>query len=274
MKRTIITCIPIGISILAGLLLLGCSKNKHPEVIVTGASTIYPIIQMMSEEFGASLKLSIVAQGGGSTRGFEDCVQGRSDLGAMARELSEAEASEVEVFPIALDGVGIVVHADNPIRKITTAQLHRIYRKEIDQWSDLGGKSEEIFVVNKAEGHATLQVFLEHTGLTREELKVDAVAGDNAQVIRIVASSKNAIGYVSLGEVIHSKEIGIPLRLLELDGIEANLSNVASGTYPIFRRLYLISKGQPTAGSREIIDFLSTPPGIKIIERCQYVPIP
>jgi len=125
MKRMIVACMPIGVSILAGLLLLGCSRTEHPKVIVTGASTIYPIIQMMSEQFGDSLNLTIIAQTGGSTRGFEDCVQGRSNLGAMARELSKAEASEVEAFPIALDGVGIVVHAENPIRKITTDQLRR-----------------------------------------------------------------------------------------------------------------------------------------------------
>ena len=70
---------------------------------------------MAAEELRRTKGLNVMGQGGGSTRGFEDCIAGRNSLGAMARELTPEEKAQVIAFPIAYDGVGIVVHASNQI---------------------------------------------------------------------------------------------------------------------------------------------------------------
>ena len=55
---------------------------------------------------------------------------------------------------------------------------------------------------------------MNYTGLKIEEVKADVVGGNNAQIIRIVRNMKQTIGYVSMGEVIHSIKIGEPLQLI------------------------------------------------------------
>ena len=85
-------------------------------------------------------------------------------MGAMAREPTAEEMAQITAFPIAYDGIGIVVHASNPIRGMTTRDLRRIYRKEVRRWTAFGGRDADIMVVTKAEGHATLETFLAHTG--------------------------------------------------------------------------------------------------------------
>src|SRR3977135_1373219 len=187
-----------------------------------------------------------MGQGGGSTRGFEDCIAGRNSLGAMARELTPEEKAKVIAFPIAYDGVGIVVHASNQIAGVATDDLRRIYRKQITNWSDFGGQNDRIVVVHKAEGHALREVFMNYTGLTPAEMMryTDVTAGDNAQVIRVIANTKNAIGYVSLGEVIKAAESGLPVRLVRFNNIEPVMENVTNKTYPLFHPLSLISKGE------------------------------
>lgn len=253
----------------------GCGKDEvRPRIVVSGASTVFPIVEASRERLGRDYNLDIVAQTGGSTRGFEDCINGRNDLGAMAREPTPEEARQIALFPIAYDGVGIVVNAENPLDAITTEQLRRIYRKQERDWRAFTNWDREITVVNRAEGHATLETFLEHTGLSRDDIKPDAVGGDNAQIIRLVANSKSAIGYVSVGEVIHAREIGIPVRLLTLNGIEPTLAHIADKTYPMFRRLYLVAKGAPSAHSRVLIDFFRTEAGQQIVREAKYVPIP
>lgn len=249
------------------------AADAAPHVRVTGASTVYPIVVMAGEELQRTRGLKVDAQAGGSTRGFEDTVAGRNDLGAMAREPTPEEDAQVLKFPIAQDGVGIVVHASNPVPGVTTEDLRHIYRKEVRNWRKLGGDDAEIIVVNKAAGHATLETFLQHTGLDREELAFDVVAGDNAQVIRVVSNTANAIGYVSMGEVIHSIEDGVPLRLIPLDGVEPTLGAVKSGQYPMYRTLYLVSLKEPQGASRDLLDFLSSEDGRKVIERGNYVPL-
>ena len=267
-------------SLIFGCLLFGaifqssCSRAEHPKLRVTGASTVYPIVQMAAEVLTAQHNVEVEAHAGGSTRGFEDTIAGRNDMGAMARELTAEERSQVVSFPIAYDGVGIALHSDNPLVDLTTDQLRAIYRKEITNWKDLGGADQEIVVINKAEGHATLESFLNHTGLDRRELNVDVVAGDNAQVIRSVTSSAAGIGYVSIGEAIHAAQIGMPIKLVRLDGIEPSLDRVADHSYPIFRTLYLVSKAEPEGPSKLLLDFLGGPEGHEIIKRGKYVPLP
>ena len=266
----------LALAATVGVFASGCKRPAGAEnrIRISGASTIYPIVVMAGEALAASgSDLRIEAQAGGSSRGFEDTVAGRNDLGAMAREPSPEELQQVLRFPIAYDGVGVVVHASNPLTRITTAELRRIYRQEVDNWQALGGADEPIVAVTKAAGHATLETFLEHTGLDRSELRVDVVGGDNAQVIRVVANSPGAVGYVSLGEVAHSIEVGMPLRLLELDGVAPTLDNVAARSYPMFRVLYLVSKGEPRGASRAFLDFLGSAEGRQIIEQGKYVPL-
>ena len=101
----------------------------------------------------------------------------------------------------------------------------------------------------------------------------DVTAGDNAQVIRVIANTANAIGYVSLGEVIKAAEAGQPVRLVKLNGIEPVMENVTNKTYPLFHPLYLISKGEPQGGSRVLLDFLRSPEGKAIIRQGNYVPL-
>lgn len=265
-----------ALAVVAGLVLLSATAGcRRPEtanrVRVSGASTVYPIVVMAGEALRAG-EVLVEAQAGGSTRGFEDTVAGRNDLGAMARDPTAEEAAQIITFPIALDGVGIVVHASNPLPAISTGELRRIYTKELASWRQLGGTETPIVAVGKAAGHATLETFLDHTGLDRDHLAVDVVAGDNAQVIRVVANTPGAIGYVSLGEVVHGIEAGMALRLVPLDGVAPTLQAVADGRYPMSRTLFLVSRGEPTGASRKLIDFLRSDPGRAVIERGRYVP--
>jgi phosphate transport system substrate-binding protein len=253
----------------------GCRRPQAEQIVVTGASTVYPIVQMAAEELRRTKGLNVMGQGGGSTRGFEDCIAGRNSLGAMARELTPKEKAQVIAFPIAYDGVGIVVHASNPIVAVTTEQLQKIYRKQITNWSDFGVQNASIVVVHKGEGHALREVFMNYTGLKPDEMTkfTDVTAGDNAQVIRVIANTANAIGYVSLGEVIKAAEAGQHVRLVKFNGIEPVMENVTNKTYPLFHPLYLISKGEPKGGSRVLLDFLRSPEGKAIIRQGNYVPL-
>jgi phosphate transport system substrate-binding protein len=267
--------LPASFTVAALLLGTACHRRQPDQIVVTGASTVYPIVQMAAEELRRTKGLDVLAQGGGSTRGFEDCIAGRNNLGAMARELTPQEKARVLAFPIANDGVGIVVHKTNEIAGVTTDELRQIYRKQITHWSRFGGRNERIVVVHKAEGHALREVFMNHTGLAPDEMTrhTDVTAGDNAQVIRVIANTANAIGYVSLGEVIKAAEANQPVRLAKLNGIEPVMENLTNKTYPLSHPLYLISKGEPQGGSRVLLDFLRSPEGRAIIRQGNYVPL-
>jgi phosphate transport system substrate-binding protein len=254
-----------------------CRRPQASErVVVTGASTLYPIVQMAAEELRRTNGLDVVAQATGSGPGLADCEAGRNDLGAVARDLTPEEKTKVMVFPIGYDAIGIVVNKKNQIAAVTTEELGKIYRRKITTWSSLNGQDSPIKLVHRAPEHATRGVFMKYVGLTEEDMQKfppDIVAGPNAQVILEVANNPAAIGYVSLGEAIKAADSGVAVRPITFNGIEPVMDNVYNRTYPLYHSLNLVSKREPTGGSRVLLDFLRGPEGKAIIRRGNYVPM-
>jgi phosphate transport system substrate-binding protein len=190
-----------------------------------------------------------------------------------SRELSPEESRGLSVHRIAHDGVAMIVHASNPLAAIEKDDVVRIYRGELASWAELGSGAGEITVVNKAEGRATLAVFLEHFGLKNSEIRADAVIGDNAQGVRLVAGDPRAIAYISIGEALSARERGESIRLLALDGVEPTEGKIADGSYPLRRSLFLLFPSEPGETGRKILRHLASERGREILGRSGFVPV-
>jgi phosphate transport system substrate-binding protein len=188
-----------------------------------------------------------------------------------SRDLRPEELEGIVAHPLAYDGIAVIVHSDNPISGLDSDQVRRIFRGEIQSWDELGGAALEPLVVNKAEGRATLDVFLSYFELENKEIQADAVIGDNAQGVRLVSGNPAAIGYVSIGEAIHAKDRGVPIKLIELSGVVPTLANVEQGIYPVRRTLYILFD-EIRDQDRRVIDFLSGDEGRSIINELKFVP--
>lgn len=242
------------------------NKNElSGKLIITGSSTIAPLVSEIAKRFEAQHSdVRIDVQMGGSSRGISDVREGISDIGMASRSLKENE-EELFAFPIAFDGITIIVHKDNPVTDLTDEQIISIYTGKITNWIEVGGNNAPITVVNKAEGRATLELFLEHFRLKNSEIKPHVIIGDNEQGVKTVAGNHNAIGYVSIGTAEYDSSIGVPIKLLPLNGISASIENIRNGTFPIYRPLNLITKSPPEglikafieyAGSNEVADII------------------
>ena len=53
--------------------------------------------------------------------------------------------------------------------------------------------------------------------------------------------------------------------MISIDGASPSKENIASGKYPLYRPLYLVSKGQPQGDIKHFIDFALSSEGQKII---------
>lgn len=254
-------------------LLISCGARED-RYLVTGSSTVAPILQKAAERLGeldAGLKIDV--QTGGSTRGILDTHNGANDAGMASRDLTPEESLGIETWPVAYDGVAVIVHADNPVERLTREEVRSVFTRASKSWSELGGETVDTMVVNKAEGRATLDVFLQYTGLENREIEPHVVIGDNAQGIRLVSGNTAAIGYVSIGEALHSVERGVPIKLVEIDGVAPTLENVASGTFPLRRTLYLLFAGELDESDRTLTGFLASAAGREVIEELKFVPV-
>jgi phosphate transport system substrate-binding protein len=139
----------------------------------------------------------------------------------VSRALSDRER-DLQGFPIARDGVAIVVHKDNPVRALTNQQIRDIYTGRTTRWISVGGADAAIAVVSRQEGRGSSDLFTDYFDLEYGEIRAQLVAGDNASALTAVADRPEAIVYVSVGEAEQRAQAGAPLRLLSLDGVEAS----------------------------------------------------
>ena len=178
----------ISIATALGLGLASCvNSNTQQKLVLTGSSTVAPLVSEMAKRFESNhLEVRIDVQTGGSSRGIADVREGLADLGMASRSL-KPEESDLQVFTIAFDGIGIVLHKENSISSLDRGQILEIYRGEVDNWQDIGGSDAEITVINKAEGRGTLEVFLEYLQIENSQIQADSIVGDNQQGIKTVA---------------------------------------------------------------------------------------
>jgi phosphate transport system substrate-binding protein len=243
------------------------------KLVLTGASTIAPLAGEIARRFETLHPgVRVDVQTGGSARGIHDSRKGIADIGMVSRML-KPEEQDLQAHTIAWDGVGIILHASNPIAALSRQQLIDIYTGKIINWKAVGGREAPITVVNKAEGRSTLELFLNYLKLKNSDIKPHVIIGDNSQGIKTVAGNPNAIGYVSIGTAEYETEHGTPIKLLPLDGIAATVANVRNGTFPLSRPLNLVTQALPKELARQFIEFSRSKQIYDLVEAQYFVPV-
>lgn len=263
------------IPLLAVGLVLSCtrSENSSAKLVLTGSSTLAPLVAEIGKRFESLHPgVRVNVQTGGSSRGVADVRSGLADIGMASRPLMDTER-DLRAFAIARDGICIVVHRNNSVETLSDEQVVAIYTGAIENWKQVGGGDAPITVVNKAEGRATLGLFLRYFALKNTDIKPDVVIGDNEQGIKTVAGNPDAIGYVSIGTAEYDATHGIAIKLLPVNGVAATLDNVGDGSFPLSRPLNLVTKTEPTGLAREFIEFARSQQVHDIIKEQYFVPL-
>jgi phosphate transport system substrate-binding protein len=243
------------------------------KLVLTGSSTVAPLAAEIGKRFESKHPgVRVDVQTGGSSRGVTDARQGLADIGMASRALKDDE-KDLQAFPIAQDGICIILHKNNPVSKLDDKQVVDIYSGKVTNWKEVGGKDAKITVVNKAEGRSTLELFLHYFKMNAPEIKAHVVIGDNQQGIKTVAGNPNAIGYVSIGSAEYDAKAGVPIKLLPMAGVAASIENVRTKKFPLSRPLNLVLKSKPEGLAKEFIDFARSKEVNDIVKEQFFVPL-
>lgn len=243
------------------------------KLVITGSSTLAPLIAEIGKRFESlHPKVRVDVQTGGSSRGVADTRQGLADIGMVSRTM-KAEEKDLHAFPVARDGVGVILHKENPVRSLTDEHVIAIYTGKTTNWKDVGGKDAAITVVNKAEGRSTLELFLHYFKLNNTDIKAQVIIGDNEQGVKTVAGNRNAIGYVSIGTAEYDESQGVPIKLLPVGAVAASTETVRNGTFPLSRPLHIITRTPPVGLAEAFIDFAQSKAIHDIITQQYFVPL-
>lgn len=263
----------IAVALLPGL--HSCAPSPiaaTDSLVITGSSTVAPLINEIGKQYERDFGIRVDVQTGGSSRGIADTRSGAADIGMVSRTLTEKE-SDLQAHQVALDGIAIIVHQDNPVQELSQDQIKKIFSKRVTQWSEVGAQDSPITVVNKAEGRSTLEVFQSFFKFEPKEIQSDVIIGDNQQGIKTVAANPNAIGYVSIGAAQVEIQRGEPLKLLPMNGVDPTLAHVKDATYPLSRTLNIVTKGQPSQSIQQFVDYATSNRVTKLVGDQQLIPV-
>ncbi|MDQ6992227.1 MAG: phosphate ABC transporter substrate-binding protein [Mariprofundus sp.] len=242
-------------------------------LVLTGSSTVAPLALEIGKRFEKlNQGVRVDVQTGGSSRGVNDARMKLADIGMASRAL-KANESDLTAIKIANDGITIILHSSNRVANLSDEQIVAIYTGKIRNWREVGGSDQPITVVNKAEGHSTLELFLHHFHLKNSQVKADAVIGDNEQGIKTVAANRGAIGYVSIGTASYDAEHGVPIQLLPMNGVTATIEHVRDASFPLSRPLNLVVNGKPGELAQRFINFARSPAVTDLVESLYFVPL-
>jgi phosphate transport system substrate-binding protein len=245
----------------------------HGRITLSGSSTIAPLASEIGKRFEATYPgVRVDVQAGGSSRGVADTRRGIAHIGMVSRALDAGE-DDLTAHRIAMDGVAIILHADNAVRQLTDRQIVDIYTGAVTNWSAVGGANATITVVNKAEGRSTLELFATHFAIAREKIEASVVIGENLHGVRTVAGDPHAIGYVSVGTAEFEKSKGVPIKLLPMNGVEPTTAAVRQGRFPLARPLNLVTVGPRTPLVDAFLAMAASPAVADLVEAQFFVPV-
>lgn len=141
-----------------------------------------------------------------------------------------------DVADIALDALVFYVSANNPVTELTSAQLRSIYTGKITNWSEVGGRDEEILAFQRYDWSATQSALEELVlgGASPAEPVYDYIRmsdGTAAKSVAVFDGSDGAIGFTTLYEA-ESMGLADGYRILRVDGADATAETVSGGEYP------------------------------------------
>jgi phosphate transport system substrate-binding protein len=205
-----------------------------------------------------------------------------AELGISEEERDENYVDHV----VGRDGQPVFVSQnvyDNGVTQLTGEEVRGIYQGEINNWSEVGGPDQEIYVIGRAEGSGTDTSFrLNMLGDADASMEVDTRKGQNQQVKTVMQQNDGAIGYMALafqGEGIAPVAIDFDGTLYEPDKDAEN--TIFDSDYPLNRDLHMytrINDETPDGTDMREAAFLNmflTDFGQQVfVEGVEYIPLP
>ncbi|MBI5534270.1 MAG: phosphate ABC transporter substrate-binding protein [Deltaproteobacteria bacterium] len=222
----------------ACLLLSSCQSRKAPDsLLIAGSTTMEAYVQPLSEAFARKHPQSnVVCDEGGAAAGLIALKRGAIDVAMLSRDVwADEDDIHLRDYLIARDGVAIVVHPDNPVKRIQLKQLTGVFAGQITSWKDLGGADLPIVVLDLERGARARKSLMDIVLSGEEPTRSAQVVPRVEDMASTVSGNKQAIGYLALK---HMTKTVVPL---VVGDVEMNRTTMLSGRYPLTRSFYLVT---------------------------------
>ena len=267
---------------------------------ISGSDTMKPLTEAWSSRLQKLYPgLTIKVESKGSEAGLEALLEGKVQIAAMSRRMTQHEVVEFKKefgyepteLPVAVDALAVFVHKDNPIEGLSLDQLDAMFSKErrrglqypVITWGDAlvleeGWTDAPIHLYGRNGNSGTASFFREHV-LNGAALKGSMTEGaGSASVVLELTRDRLGVGFSGIGYQISDVR---PVPLASVQGgryVTPSFETAMDGSYPLRRNLYLYVNKSPkiTAAPSlsEYVKFVLSQQGQQIVLTHGYYPLP
>ena len=224
-------------------------------VATDGSTSMEEVIGALGEQFMADNSgVSVTYNPTGSSRALTD----------------DEKAGGLTETIVALDGIAVIVNAENPVSDLTLEQIASIYTGAVTDWSEFGSDAGAIAVIGRESGSGTRDGFESITG-TEDQCVLAQELSSTGAVIEAVRTTPGAIGYASLSAVQDQKGITV----LTVGGVAPSEATVLDGSYAIQRPFVFATRTDEALSdaAQAFFDFATSTAASDLIANAGAVPV-
>ena len=240
-------------------------------LVIVGSALFMPLMTDIARRFeGTHSGVRIEVRLTGVNEGLSMVRSGSAHIAMLQRALL---ADERDLFghAIARDGVAFLVHRDNPVSNITSAELAGILTGRVSNWKVLRGPDAPIALAWRP-GEGSTYFIVDYLKIKREQIRPTMLAEDNDASIKFAASNPNGITFASVSSAERSAKAGVSIKLLSFDGIPAMSRTIQNRAYSFSRPLLLVTRSLPDGLRKELIDYAGSPRVLDLQLKYGFVP--
>jgi phosphate transport system substrate-binding protein len=269
--------------------------QSKPVVKLDGSSTVYPIMEAISEDFQKQNKGTIQATVGisGTGGGFKKFCRGESDIANASRPILKSEMDTCAAagikyieLPIAFDALTIVVNPKNThVKQLTIAQLKTIWEPaatgKVTNWNQIDPSfpNQTLRLFGPGADSGTFDYFTEAVNGKSKASRSDFTASEDDNVlVQGVSRDIGGLAYFGYAYYLENKDKlrAIPIVNKQGKAVAPSESAVIDGTYnplarPIFIYVNQASLGKPHV--RQYVEY-AMKNAARLAKEVKYVPLP
>jgi phosphate transport system substrate-binding protein len=265
-------------------------------IAIDGSSTMYPITEVVAENFQKEKKGAVKVTVGisGTGGGFAKFCKGEIDIVNASRpiqrkEIKACDKARIEFveLPVAFDPVTVVVNPQNSwANSMTVEELKKIWEPsaegKITRWRQVNPAwpDEPLSLYGTGADSGTFDYFTRAIVGKTKSSRRDFMASedDTTLLVRGVAGDKNGLGFFGFG---YYKQNEDKLKAVAIDngrgeGVLPSAETVEDGVYqplsrPIF--IYVSMKAAEKPEVKEFVEFYMKN-GSAAVREAKYIPLP
>jgi phosphate transport system substrate-binding protein len=304
------------VTLFFSLTLSGCEFDKIKSKAITGNldidvdENIEPLMKKQKEEFerlNPEAKLFLTTMP--SSNCIADLINGKTKTIAVTRDFNDEEKKiiadnklEFKKYQFAIDGIGFIVNPANPVLRVTSEDLQKIFTGEYKNWTDIKSQNEtqnsetksyfsgskgniKLFIQRQ---NSSVYNYVKDSVMKKMEYSTAAVVcSTSTQMLQMVRENPNAIGIINMAWLSagNMDSLDATVKALRVSRItdtgfqkdyiqfhQGYLANDAQ-PYPYRRYVYLITGDLGIGLTTGFLTYLLKPEGQKVVMKNGLVPV-